>query len=136
MIALFPPSSNSVRPSRAPTTCATRRPIRHEPVALISGSRRSAIIGSPTCSSVPMMSVKTSAGSSPSGRKICCSVMTLRAISLVAIATSGVKRLGFQRHVSPQTAATSAFHAQTAQGKLNAVMIPIVPSGCHCSYMR
>ena len=43
---------------------------------------------------------------------------------------------GFQIIVSPQTAATMAFQAQTATGKLNAVMIPIGPSGCHCSIIR
>ena len=37
---------------------------------------------------------------------------------------------------SPQTAASAAFHDQTATGKLNAVMTPIGPSGCHCSIMR
>ena len=29
-----------------------------------------------------------------------------------------------------------AFQAQTATGKLNAVMMPIGPSGCHCSIIR
>ena len=29
-----------------------------------------------------------------------------------------------------------AFHAQTATGKLKAVMTPTSPSGCHCSIMR
>ena len=43
---------------------------------------------------------------------------------------------GFQIIVSPQTAAIAAFQAQTATGKLKAVMMPIGPSGCHCSYMR
>ena len=52
------------------------------------------------------------------------------------MAVSGVMSDGFQMQASPQTAATIAFHAQTAFGKLNAVMHPITPSGCHCSYMR
>ena len=43
---------------------------------------------------------------------------------------------GFQIMVSPQTAAMKAFQDQTATGKLNALMIPMGPSGCHCSYMR
>ncbi len=38
--------------------------------------------------------------------------------------------------VSPQTAAIMAFQAQTAAGKLKAVMMPIGPSGCHCSIIR
>ena len=33
-------------------------------------------------------------------------------------------------------AATVAFHAQTATGKLNAVTTPTGPSGCHCSIIR
>ena len=52
------------------------------------------------------------------------------------MAVSGVSGDGFQTIVSPQTAATAAFQAQTATGKLNAVMIPTGPSGCHCSNIR
>ena len=37
---------------------------------------------------------------------------------------------------SPQTQAIEAFHAHTATGKLNAVMTPIGPNGCHCSLSR
>ena len=54
----------------------------------------------------------------------------------LAIAVIGVTRLGFQIIASPQTAASIAFQAQTAAGKLNAVMTPIGPSGCHCSIIR
>ena len=53
-----------------------------------------------------------------------------------AMAVSGVSGDGFQIMVSPQTAAIMAFQAQTATGKLNAVMMPIGPSGCHCSIIR
>ena len=49
---------------------------------------------------------------------------------------SGVWCDGFQIIESPQTAATIAFQAQTATGKLKAVMMPTGPSGCHCSYIR
>ena len=42
---------------------------------------------------------------------------------------------GFQIIESPQMAANAAFHDQTATGKLNALMIPMGPSGCHCSYI-
>ena len=136
MIALLPPSSSRQRPRRLATTSPTRRPMRHEPVAEMSGRRRSAIIVSPTSASVPMMSGKMSAGSMPSGLQTSCSRSTFQQISLVAIAVSGVMSDGFQMHASPQTAATIAFHAHTAFGKLNAVMQPITPSGCHCSYMR
>lgn len=54
----------------------------------------------------------------------------------MAIAQSGVLEDGFQTIVSPQTATTMEFHDHTATGKLNAVMIPTTPRGCHCSYMR
>ena len=53
-----------------------------------------------------------------------------------AMAVSGVGSAGFHTTVSPQTAARAAFHDHTATGKLNAVMTPMAPSGCHCSIMR
>ena len=43
---------------------------------------------------------------------------------------------GFQMLTLPQMAAMHAFHDQTATGKLNAVIVPTSPTGCHCSYMR
>jgi hypothetical protein len=58
------------------------------------------------------------------------------AMRVTAMAVSGVSSDGFHTTVSPQTAAMSAFHAQTATGKLNAEMTPTGPSGCHCSNMR
>ena len=136
MMALLPPSSRRTRPNRSATTAPTRLPMRQEPVAEMSGRRRSATMVSPTSASVPMTSPKRSAGSSPLGRKSSCSAITVRARSLVAIATSGVSRLGFHTQALPQTAAIIAFHAHTAAGKLKAVMMPIVPKGCHCSYIR
>src|SRR3546814_3415217 len=57
-------------------------------------------------------------------------------IFIEAIADNGVLGEGFQMQMSPQAAATKAFQAQTATGKLNAEMIPTRPIGCHCSYMR
>ena len=57
-------------------------------------------------------------------------------IFIEAIADSGVFGDGFQMVMSPQAAATNAFHAHTATGKLNAEMTPTIPIGCHCSYMR
>ncbi len=53
-----------------------------------------------------------------------------------ASAHSGVFGEGFQTQALPQMAAISAFQDHTATGKLNAVMMPTTPSGCHCSYMR
>ena len=43
---------------------------------------------------------------------------------------------GFQIVMSPQIAARKLFQAHTATGKLNALMTPTRPTGCHCSYMR
>src|SRR5690606_38886985 len=53
-----------------------------------------------------------------------------------AIAHKGVLELGFQTQTSPQTQAKAAFHDHTATGKLNAEIIPTIPSGWYCSYMR
>ncbi|MNQ94091.1 hypothetical protein D3C85_1095920 [compost metagenome] len=53
-----------------------------------------------------------------------------------AIAVKGVFSDGFQMHTLPQTSASAAFQLQTATGKLNAEIMPTIPSGCHCSYMR
>ena len=136
MIALLPPSSRSVRPSRLPTTSPTRRPMRVLPVALISGRRRSASIVSPTSVSLPITKPNTSSARPHFGTNTSCLRITSCATLFMAIAVSGVIREGFQIMVSPHTAASMAFHAHTAAGKLNAVMMPIVPSGCHCSYMR
>ncbi len=57
-------------------------------------------------------------------------------IFIDAIAVSGVLLDGFHRQMSPQIAARKAFHAHTATGKLNALMMPTRPSGWYCSYMR
>ena len=52
-----------------------------------------------------------------------------------AAALAGVFSEGFQMQVLPQMAASMAFHDHTATGKLNALMIPTTPKGCHCSYI-
>ena len=49
---------------------------------------------------------------------------------------SGVFSDGFQMHTSPQTHASIVFHDHTATGKLKALITPIGPKGCHCSYIR
>ena len=99
--------------------------MRVEPVAEISGNRRSSSIGSPTLLTSPVSIEKTSAKSYLR--------RTVLAMLCTATALSGVSSDGFQITVSPQTAAISAFHAQTATGKLNALITPTGPSGCHCS---
>ena len=43
---------------------------------------------------------------------------------------------GFHTVTLPQIAAMNAFQAHTATGKLNAVMTPTTPSGCHVSMSR
>ena len=53
-----------------------------------------------------------------------------------ATAVKGVSSEGFHTTVSPQTSAMAVFHAHTATGKLNAVMTPTTPSGCHVSISR
>ena len=103
------------------------RPIGTEPVAEISGKRRSAIIRSPT--SRPAISRLKIAGAP-------LAASTRWAILVTAMAVSGAWLDGFQIIESPQTAASMAFQAQTATGKLKAVMMPTGPSGCHCSYIR
>ncbi len=127
MIALLPPSSRSDRPSRLPTTSPTIRPIRQLPVAEIKGKRWSSSIRRPI-SSPPTQSWKTPSQS--------LAPATSSTIFWTAMAASGVRGDGFQIMVSPQTAAIMAFQAQTATGKLKAVMMPIGPSGCHCSIIR
>ena len=59
MMALLPPSSRIVRPSRRPTTSATRRPMRQLPVAETRGSRPSATMVSPISAASPRHRLKT-----------------------------------------------------------------------------
>lgn len=42
----------------------------------------------------------------------------------------------FQHTRFPQMSAMAAFHPSTAQGKLKAVITPIIPSGFHYSIMK
>ncbi len=100
-----------------------------EPVAEISGMRPSWTIFSPTASRPPTVKLKM-AGSTPLARH------TRSAILMVAMAHRGVWPDGFQIVASPQTAARALFQAQTATGKLKALMMPTMPKGCHCSIMR
>src|SRR5881397_3052254 len=95
-----------------------------EPVAEMSGTRRSLANGSPTVATSPVSSVKI-AGSTPVSRQ------TLSARRVTAMAQSGVLLEGFQTTASPQTEAKALFQDQTATGKLKAVMTPTTPSGCH-----
>ena len=64
------------------------------------------------------------------------SAITRLAMCCTAIEQRGVGSAGFQMTGSPHTAARALFQAQTATGKLKAVIIDTGPSGCHCSIMR
>ena len=101
------------------------RPIRVDPVALTNGTFGSSSSALPTVSSGPM--TRPTNAPNPSGSR------TDAAMRVNAIAVSGVLRDGFQMFASPHTRDSIEFHDHTATGKLNAVMIPTVPSGCHVS---
>ena len=117
-----------VRPKRLATVEATRRPITVEPVNEMSGMRGSFSIFSPTIRPWPTVRVKMPVRP--------WSAITRLAMCCTAIEHSGVGSAGFQMTGSPHTAASAVFHAHTATGKLNAVMIATGPSGCHCSIIR
>src|ERR1700737_5389624 len=97
-------------------------PIWTEPVAEINGMRRSAANFCPTVLRSPISKEKI-AGSAPVSRQ------TPSAIFVTAIALSGVFSDGFQNVASLQTAASAAFHDQTATGQLNAILTARPPSG-------
>ena len=128
MTALLPLSSSKVRPSRCPTNDATLRPTGTEPVKEISGSRSSRTMRSASSTRSVVQSAKTPGcpASSKTRLQRCC----------IPTAQSGAFGEGFHNTVLPVTAAMNAFQAQTATGKLNAVMTPTTPKGCHCSYIR
>src|SRR4030095_1906186 len=120
--ALLPPISMIVRPNRPWTVLATFKPMLTEPVAETNGIRASSANFWPTVLRSPISRVKI-AGSAPVSRQ------TRSAIFVTAIAVSGVFSEGFQTVASPQTAASAAFHDQTATGKLNAVITATTPRG-------
>ena len=62
-----------------------------------------------------------------------CSPATLSQAFLSASAQPFECGLGFQIILFPQTEAKQKFHANTAIGKLKAVMHPTTPIGCHNS---
>ena len=127
MIALLPAHSSSDLPKRAATVVAMSRPTADDPV-----NETSAIRGSATSARVPALSAMASVkiGGSDS------SAIMRFASACTASAVSGVLGEGFHTVALPQIAASIAFHAQTATGKLNAEITPTTPNGCHCSYIR
>ncbi len=129
MIALLPPSSRIVRPSRRPTTSATRRPIRQLPVAEISGRRRSASMRSPMSSDPPtqrLEDARTVIGLGDLGRRFAGPRRRSAASAAKASRSSCRRRRPRSWRSTPRP----------RPGKLNAVMMPIGPSGCHCSIIR
>ncbi len=105
-------------PSLARTPWPTRLPMGTLPVAEMSGSLLSATIRSPMSSPLPITTFrnpfrKTAFRDYPA------------AMEFAARAQSGTLLDGFQTTVSPAISASMAFQAQTATGKLNAVMTPI-----------
>ncbi len=117
------------RPKRAAMRGATARPMRVDPVALTSRTRRSSTSASPISAS-PTMTAEIPCGASGSP------AITRSSSAWHASAVSGVFSDGFQTMLLPQTSARAAFHAQTATGKLKALIMPTTPSGCHISIIR
>ncbi len=113
---------------RLATRSPTMRPTLVEPVKLTSGTRRSST--KDCASSLPAsLNRKNRSGKPPS-------LSASLQMRMAAIADNGVLGEGFQIEMSPQTAATNEFQAQTATGKLKALITPTTPSGCHCSIIR
>src|SRR5450631_449861 len=128
IMALFPPSSNRDRPNREATTEARVLPIRVDPVAETNGIRMSLLIHSPT-SRPPVTILLT-----PSGTSFFLKIS--ETICWQATEHNGVFSEPFQMETFPQTQESILFQLHTATGKLNADIMPTIPSGCHCSYMR
>mmetsp|Transcript_26431 Transcript_26431/g.81667 ORF Transcript_26431/g.81667 Transcript_26431/m.81667 type:complete len:233 (+) Transcript_26431:813-1511(+) len=126
--ALFPPSSRIALPKRAATFWFTLLPAAQLPVNEISGRFFESTMLEPT-SRPPTASVAM-AGLTPFRSR------TRVTIFWVAMADRGVVSAGFQICVLPATMEMAEFHPKTAIGKLNAAMMPMAPSGCHCSIMK
>ncbi|MNK95660.1 hypothetical protein D3C87_1159070 [compost metagenome] len=126
MAALLPPSSRMVRLNRPAQAMPTSRPMRVEPVALISRTAG--------CCTSCAPSVRPPG--STTHRPACwgaASSNTRSSSACAASAHSGVFSDGFQTTPLPQTSASAAFHAHTATGKLNAEITPHSPNGCQVS---
>ena len=102
IMALLPPSSKMIRPSRSATIRAARRPTLVEPVREIKGRRASSNNRRPITLPGPTTRLKI-----PSGRLFSSNTRPMRFCTATAV--SGVWEAGFQMTGSPQTAATRAF---------------------------
>lgn len=102
--------------------------MRTEPVADNNAMRGSSTSCSP--SSAPPSTTAPTDGGAPT------SAAARVSSAWQASAVNGASSEGFHSTVSPHTSATAVFHAQTATGKLNAVITPTTPSGCQVSMSR
>ena len=118
-----------MRARRVAATAATSRPIRVLPVADTSATRGSCATSMPT-SRAPSTTCDRPSGTPPAALAACANSASQ------ASAVSGVFSDGFHTTALPQTNASAAFHDHTATGKLNALMTPTTPSGCHVSIIR
>ena len=128
IMALLPPSSSKALPNLAPTAAPTALPILVDPVAETKGILVSFAIHSPT-SLPPIIKLQT-----PSGTLFLLNTSSM--ICWQAMAHKGVFSEGFHIHTSPQTQASIVFQLHTVTGKLKAEMIPTIPRGWYCSYIR
>ena len=99
--------------ARAPRPRATRRPMRQQPVAEISGRRRSASIALADVAAAADDEVEHAGA-------VVLAASPRRRSSAPRSRTAASCCDGFQITLSPHTAAIIAFHAHTATGKLNA----------------
>lgn len=127
-VALFPPSSRIVFPNLFPTYCWTIFPILDEPVKDKSPTLLSLVIAIPI-SAPPWIVVRTAG-------LILFFLNTSWMMLVVAMVTKDVVGAPFQTKRFPQTKAIAAFHANTAQGKLKAEIIPTTPIGFQTYIMK
>lgn len=126
MVALLPPNSRILLPNLEATATATDRPTAVEPVKLTKATLLSFTSVSPK-SLPPTEQVKTP-------KALCLARISLM-ILVQAMVTKGTLGAPFQCTVFPVTRAKAKFQPKTAQGKLKAVMTPMIPIGFQTSYM-
>mmetsp|Transcript_41780 Transcript_41780/g.118493 ORF Transcript_41780/g.118493 Transcript_41780/m.118493 type:complete len:231 (+) Transcript_41780:1029-1721(+) len=102
------------------------RPVLVDPVNDTSATLLSVTIRSPTVGPSPVSRQNT-----PAGRPFLSS--TRATIFVTATDVSGVVSAPFHTLQLPQTRDMDRFHPRGATGKLKAVMMPTVPSGCQHS---
>jgi hypothetical protein len=121
IVALFPPNSSKTLPNLCSTLPLIIPPILDDPVKESKGILESLDIAYPI-SAPPCKTVRTFG-------LILFLCKTSRTILAVASVTKDEVGAPFQATVFPQIHAIAAFQANTAFGKLKAVMTPTVPNG-------